>query len=195
MPVMTARRGVTGMDKQRPRRSVGSDDVRRPSVARIALREAGTFACLRNSRHMPAHFISDWDRRFSRPSICLISPEKTKFLSPNSCCDRAWSRWAKKISASAVTLPVHKHPAVHRGAFLAHVQDLDLVDQLLAGQHFAMKHRPRDLGQDHLLAKVVDLADQDAARLGQAFQDQGAPASPDSRENARQSDPPPGSGS
>ena len=133
------------------------------------------------------------------PSMCFSSPLKTKLWSPNICCERAWSRWAKKISASArpagAVRPVDSDPAATDAPSGRRCRISDVVDQLLAGQGLAVEAAPRDLGQDDLLAEVVGLADQDAARSGPALRGSATPASPDSRGSGRRSSPPPGSGS
>ena len=105
-----------------------------------------------------------------RSSRYFISPVKTKLRSPNSWLERDLSRWAKKISASDDHGAVHQDAAAHRRPFGPQVLQLDFVDELVAGHRLAVEHGLGDLGQHHLLAELVRLADQNAAGLGQAFQ-------------------------
>src|SRR5262245_129941 len=65
-------------------------------------------------------------------------------------------------------------PTRDRGALRTEDQHLDRVGQLFAGEDLPMKAGRRDLRQDHLLAEVIRLTNQDPAGLGQALQNERA---------------------
>src|SRR3712207_8884582 len=62
------------------------------------------------------------------------------------------------------------YTTLFRSPLGSQVEHIDLVDELLAGEHIAVEAGVGHLGQDHFLAEVVGLSHQDAARLGQPFQ-------------------------
>ena len=106
------------------------------------------------------------------PSTCFSSPLKTKFWSPNICWERDLIEVGEEDLRLSDQLAARQDSPLNGRPLGAKVQQLHVVHQLLARQDVAAEPGPGNLGQDDLLAKVVRLADQDAAGLRQPFEDE-----------------------